>query len=90
MWTGALDISNDDNRDWKQQLPHTLDFDEYYVRDHIQNLMSMRTHLEGSGKFIALAEPFLLVITHHAMLDCLAIDTAVEGIYHFVGSRNGS
>ena len=45
LWTGALAILNDDDRDWKQQLPRGLDDDgEYYGREHIGTLMSMKSH----------------------------------------------
>lgn len=30
IWTGALEILNSDDKDWKQQLPRDLDDDATY------------------------------------------------------------
>jgi hypothetical protein len=54
LWTGALAILNDDDRDWKQQLPRDLDSDEYYGREHIGTLMSMKSDENGSRTFVDL------------------------------------
>ncbi|KAG4428679.1 hypothetical protein IFR05_015836 [Cadophora sp. M221] len=71
----------------QQRLPVDLDSDEYYGRDHIQFVMGLEAHTGGSKPFIELAEPFLMVITHSAILDCLAVDTVVGGIFGSNGSR---
>ncbi len=44
----------------------------------------------GSPYFVELARPFLQVITHKALLDSLAVDTAVGGLYNFISSNNGT
>lgn len=50
----------------------------------------MRAHAHGHSTFVTLARPFLLVITHRALLACLAVDTAVGGLYNFISGSNGS
>lgn len=89
LWTGALTILNEDDRDWKQQLPRDLDSDEYYGREHIGTLMSMKSHEKASRTFVELVQPFLFVITHQAFLDCLAVDTAVGNLYNYISGANG-
>ena len=90
LWDGALTILNGDDRDWKQMLPRDLDDDQYFGRDHIQTLLSMRAHTHGHKKFVTLARPFLLVMTHQALLNCLSVDTAVGGLYNFISGSHGS
>ena len=36
------------------------------------------------------AEPFLLVISHQTLLDCLSVDTFVGGLYNFISGSNGT
>ena len=90
LWSGAVIILNGDDRDWKQMLPRDLDDDEHYGRDHIETLLGMKAHSHGHSKFLALTRPFLLVITHQALLGCLSVDTAVGGLYNFISGTNGS
>lgn len=90
LWSGAVTILNGDDRDWKQMLPRDLDDDQYFGRDHIQTLLSMKANTHGHSTFITIARPFLLVITHQALLNCLSIDTAVGGLYNFISGSNGS
>ena len=90
LWSGALAILNEGDRDWKQMLPRDLDAEEHYGREHIQTLMSMVSDPYGSAAFIKLAQPFLLVITHPALLDCLSVDTFIGGLYNFISGSNGT
>ncbi|EZG03317.1 hypothetical protein H106_06803 [Trichophyton rubrum CBS 735.88] len=89
LWTGALDILEGFDRNWKQMLPRDLDADENFGREHIQTLLNMRSHGNGCKTFVELSQTFLAVITHPAMLDCLSIDTAVGGLYNFISGTNG-
>lgn len=88
IWAGALDILNDGDPDWKQMLPRDLEAGEY-GRQHILSVMSMKSGIGGSATFVGLAQPFLLVITHPAMLDCLTVDTFVGGLYNFISGTHG-
>lgn len=90
LWNGALTILNGDDRDWKQTLPRDLDDEEYHGRAHVHVLLGMKPHDHGHSTFVALARPFLLVITHQALLDCLSVDTAVGGLYNFISGSNGT
>lgn len=90
LWNGALTILNGDDRNWKQMLPRDLDDDEYHGRAHVLVLLGMKPHDHGHSTFVALARPFLLVITHQALLDCLSVDTAVGGLYNFISGSNGT
>ncbi|EZF12030.1 hypothetical protein H112_06949 [Trichophyton rubrum D6] len=89
LWTGALDILEGFDRNWKQMLPRDLDADENFGREHIQTLLNMRSHGNGCKTFVELSQTFLAVITHPAMLDCLSIDTVVGGLYNFISGTNG-
>ena len=90
IWTSALEILNGDDKDWKQQLPRDLDDDATYGKQHIQVLQSLKTRTNGSGTFVKLVLPFLQVITHQSLLDCLSVDTAVGCLYNFFGGSNGT
>lgn len=90
LWTGALAILDKGDRDWRQMLPRDLDDDEAFGREHIQALMSMVSYIGGEATFVELAQPFLSVITHPEMLDCLSVDTFVGGLYNFISGSNGS
>jgi hypothetical protein len=90
LWKGALAILNGGDRNWTQMLPRDLDDEEYYGRHHIQALLSMVAHTHGCRKFVDLAQPFLLVITHPMLLDCLSIDIFVGNLYIYISGSNGT
>ena len=89
-WNDALAILNGDEREWKQMVPRDLDDEEYYGREHIQTLLSVRTRHNDYSAFIRLFQSFLLVITHSSLLDCLSVDTFVGGLYNFISGTNGT
>lgn len=64
-----MKILNGEPRDWKQLLARDLDSDEYQGRQHMHTLLSMVAGAHGHRTFVDLAHPFLLVITHPALLD---------------------
>lgn len=70
LWIGALTILNGDDRDSKQMPPRDLDDEEYHGWAHIHVLLGMRPHGNGHSTLVTLTRPFLLVITHQALLDC--------------------
>ncbi|KAL2044266.1 hypothetical protein N7G274_002971 [Stereocaulon virgatum] len=90
LWDNALKILNSEHRDWKQMLARDLDSDEYQGRQHIHTLLSMVAGAHGHRTFVDLAHPFLLVITHPALLDCLSVDTYVGGLYNYICGSNGT
>lgn len=71
LWTGALEILNGDDRDWKQMLPRDLDSDENYGKQHIRALHSLKTHSNDSTTIVKFVVPFLQVMTHQSLLDYL-------------------
>lgn len=90
LWTGALEILDGDDRDCKQMLPRDLDDQDNYGRDHMQALLGMVVRAKGHSTFVGLAQPFVSVITHAALLDCLSVDTSVGGLYNYFSGSNGS
>ncbi len=89
FWSSALAILDGDDRDWKQMLPRDLEDKDNYGRQHIHMLLNMVAHPHGNRTFIDLAKPFLLVITHRALLDCLSVDNFVGGLYSVFSGTNG-
>jgi hypothetical protein len=89
LWTGALKILDGDDREGKQMLPRDLDNEDYRGRQHMDTLMTMETSGGGHGTFIDLALPFVLVMSHPALLDSLTVDTSVGNLYNFMSGGNG-
>ncbi|KAM0160649.1 hypothetical protein ACHAQE_004506 [Botrytis cinerea] len=90
LWEGALNILDGEDRDHKQMVPQDLENDEFFGREHIRVLLEMMTHTNGAGTYVKLVQPFLDVMTHQALLDCLSIDTCVGNLYNFISGSNGS
>lgn len=90
LWSGALQILNSENRDRKQMLPQDLDDQEHLGREHIRTLLSMLPGTSGHNVFVDLARPFILVMTHPALLDCLSVDTFVGSLYNYTSGSHGS
>lgn len=90
VWTRALEILDGNDREGKQMLPRDLDNEDYFGRQHMQTLLTMETHAGGQQTFLDLARPFVLVMSHPALLDCLTVDTSVGNLYNFMSGSNGS
>jgi hypothetical protein len=90
LWTDALKILNAEDRDCKQQLARDFDDQNLFGHQHMQTILSMAKHDNGASTFVKLVRPFLLVISHPDLLNCLAVDTAVGAIYNFISGSNGS
>ncbi|MCJ1464386.1 hypothetical protein MMC07_002999 [Pseudocyphellaria aurata] len=92
LWSGALEILTNGERDWKQRLPQDLvDEDQgLHGLKHVQEIMSERANRGGDESFIEVARPFLLVITHPALLDCLTVDIYVGDLYNFISGSGGT
>jgi hypothetical protein len=91
VWEGAVHILREDDRDWKQQLPRDLDdsTSKCNGRAHIKVILEKRATSSDMKFLIEVSALFLEVITHSSILDCLAVDTYVGGIYSFVSGANG-
>ncbi|TGO38884.1 hypothetical protein BHYA_0065g00190 [Botrytis hyacinthi] len=90
LWQGALRISDGEDRDNKQMVPQDLENDKFFGREHIRVLLGMTTHTNDAGTYVKLVQPFLDVMTHQALLDCLPVDTCVGNLYNFISGSNGS
>lgn len=92
VWKGALDVLREDDRDWKQQLPRDLDKDEDKCngRAHVKALLERRAKSGDMADFVEVSKNFLEVITHPSLVDCLAVDEYISGIYSFIGGGNGT
>ncbi|TGO66372.1 hypothetical protein BOTNAR_0062g00050 [Botryotinia narcissicola] len=90
LWQGALKILDGEDRDNKQMVPQDLENEKKIGREHIRALLGMTTHTNGAGTYVKLVQPFLGVMTHQALLDCLSIDTCVGNLYNFISGSNGS
>jgi hypothetical protein len=90
LWSGALDILEGEDREGRQMLPRDLDNQEYFGLQHMKTLLTMQTHPRGHGTYVDLARPFLFVMSHPAILDCLTVDTSVGNLYNFISGSSGS
>ena len=90
LWTDALAILNGDDQECKQRLPRDLSEIESYGLNHIGAILSMKAGPNVSSKLVELAHPFLQVMTHPALVDCLSVDTAVGVLYNYISGANGS
>jgi hypothetical protein len=92
VWEGAVAILEENDRDWIQQLPKDLDSntDRCNGRAHLKALVEKRPGSDNVAHFISVSKLFLGVITHPALLDCLAVDEFVAGIYSFLSGSNGT
>ncbi|KAJ5849332.1 hypothetical protein N7534_008021 [Penicillium rubens] len=86
FWNGALEILESDSRENHQFLAKDLVNDELHGYDFI--LATAEAH-NSEGIIPAYDEPFLEVITHHSLLDCLSIESYVGTLYTSFGGTNG-
>lgn len=92
IWSGALELLTNGERDWQQRIPQDLvdEGQHVYGFQHIREIMSARASTAGDARFIKLARPFLLVVTHPALLDCLTVDIYVGDLYNFISGSGGT
>jgi len=91
LWKGALDLLSQDEKDWQQKLPQDLvDEDHTFGYGHIKYLLEMLPKKVDHAGLVRVARPFLMVITHPALLDCLSVDMYVGDLYHFISGSGGT
>jgi hypothetical protein len=91
LWVGALELLTNGERDWQQRLPQDLvDENQLFGYEHVKYLLNMRPNGCGNARFIQLTRPFLIAITHSALLDCLSVDTYVGDLYNFISGSGGT
>jgi hypothetical protein len=91
VWKGAAAVLLEGDRDWTQQLPRDLDESTGTCdgRAHIKAVVEKKARTTDPDNFIEVANSFLSVITHSSLLDCLAVETYIDGIYMFISGNNG-
>ncbi|KAF2691044.1 hypothetical protein K458DRAFT_355487 [Lentithecium fluviatile CBS 122367] len=92
LWAGALDILNGDDRELKQKVAQDLnnvnDDKESGLRQ-VKNLVESRAQPGQFANYVLTCRDFLLVMTHHAFLDSLSLDTHVGALYSIIAGANG-
>ncbi|KAJ5926865.1 hypothetical protein N7516_008638 [Penicillium verrucosum] len=88
MWEGAIDILDSENTGDQQLLVRDL------VDDDLDGNGFILATIDTSGRYSthsipAYVEPFLKVITHPSILDCLSVDSFVGTMYATFGGPNG-
>ncbi|KAJ5144090.1 uncharacterized protein N7515_002877 [Penicillium bovifimosum] len=88
FWKGALEILESDNRENHQSLAKDLVDDDLHGYDFILATADA-DNSKGIRPIPAYVEPFLKVITHLSLLNCLSIDSFVGTLYASFGGTNG-
>ncbi|KAJ5470393.1 hypothetical protein N7530_007750 [Penicillium desertorum] len=88
LWTGAIEILDSENTGDQQFLVRDLVDDD--LGGHGFILATIDTTGHDSTRHIPVyVEPFLKVITHPSLLDCLSVDSFVGTMYETFGGPNG-
>ncbi|KAL3464794.1 hypothetical protein BJX64DRAFT_285985 [Aspergillus heterothallicus] len=88
FWNGALEILESENSGNHQFLVKDLVDDNLHGLDFILATADA-DNLEGIKRIPAYHDPFLKVITHTSLLNCLSVDTFVGTLYTTFGGTNG-
>ena len=89
VWTGAVDILNENNPDLHQQLAKDLVDDKHAGCEHILLTLQLTLDRPGAAYNIAALEAFLDTITHTSIVDCLSIGTYIATIYNVISGAGG-
>ncbi|KAL2824414.1 hypothetical protein BDW59DRAFT_180278 [Aspergillus cavernicola] len=88
FWNGALEILDSDSRENHQFLAKDLVDDKLHGYDFILATADA-DNPDGLRRIPAYDEPFLKVITHTSLLNCLSVDSFVGTLYTSFGGTNG-
>ncbi|KAJ6003313.1 hypothetical protein N7451_005860 [Penicillium sp. IBT 35674x] len=88
FWNGALGILESDSRENHQFLAKDLVDDNLHGYDFILATADA-DNPEGVRPIPTYDEPFLKVITHTSLLNCLSVDSFVGTLYASFGGTNG-
>ncbi|KAJ6113799.1 hypothetical protein N7523_007116 [Penicillium sp. IBT 18751x] len=88
FWNGALDILESENRENHQFLVKDLVDDDLHGHEFILATADA-DRTEGIPSVAAYDEPFLKVVTHPSLLNCLSVDSFVGTLYTSFGGTNG-
>ncbi|KAI9801196.1 MAG: hypothetical protein M1825_003470 [Sarcosagium campestre] len=89
FWRDALELLSSGEKDSQQKLARDLVNDDMPGLHHVRAVMSIRPGDVGDTSFIQVVRPFLAVITHSALLDCLSIDSEAGDLFNFVSGSSG-
>ncbi|TLD25489.1 hypothetical protein PspLS_05703 [Pyricularia sp. CBS 133598] len=88
FWASALGILNNNFREWHQWLAKDLVSDELHGLKYVQSTINFQA--ENETMQLDVVRPFLEVITHHELLNCLSIEAHVGTIYSFICGSDGT
>ena len=86
VWIGALSIVNGAEGEITQALARDLVDPGLFGFKHIDAVLD---NIHTQQNIVEYAQPFLLVISHPALLDCLSINTYVNDLYKFISGGSG-
>lgn len=93
LWSGALEILDNGEKDWQQKVPRDL-VEEVgmYGYQYVQEVMTTTANSSGESRarLIHLVTPFLQVVSHPALLNCLSVDMYVGDLYSFISGSGGN
>lgn len=90
VWIGALTVLDGQEREWRQMVVRDLDEEDFFGKMHIKAVLARRPESGNTRAYFQLIQPFLSVMTHSALLDCLSVDSSVGGLYNFISGTNGT
>lgn len=84
-----MEILNDKNPEWHQQLARDLVDDRFAGCEYVHLTLQTRITPSNAVNDLALIKAFLQTVTHAAILDCLSIDTPVGTLYNIISGAGG-
>ncbi|TLS25023.1 hypothetical protein PpBr36_07472 [Pyricularia pennisetigena] len=88
FWASALGVLNNNFREWHQWLAKDLVSDELSGLKYVRSTINFQA--ENETVKLDVVRPFLEVITHHELLNCLSIEAHVGTIYSFICGSDGT
>ncbi|KAF7716581.1 Zinc finger C3H1-type domain-containing protein [Penicillium ucsense] len=89
FWNEALEILESDSRENHQLLAKDLVDEDLHGRDFILATIDADQARGSLRRFEIYGEPFLKVVTHCSLLNCLSVDSFVGSLYSDFGGTNG-
>ena len=89
LWEGALSVLDGDGRRWHQAVALDLVDDKLKGHDAIRNTIQACMDIDTDHECLSSSEPFLRLITHPSLINCLSVDSYVGTLYRFVAGSNG-
>ncbi|CAJ2505937.1 Uu.00g000670.m01.CDS01 [Anthostomella pinea] len=87
LWQEALAVLNIDSQEFQQNLARDLVDDDFLGLESVIMTATVCTKSSDTDKVLRTVKPFLQVITHPALLDCISVDSFVGTIYRVLGGK---